>query len=116
MRSRFGIALCFLLFGVASYSYPYAPDSATPPPAKTDSTSTGEKQAATTAITVVGRLTNEGIECRTLRQDKSNNLFTLTGNVPYKNGTHVKVIGTITQVSFCQQGTTIALTSITKVK
>ena len=117
MKSRIGLALCLLIFGVSSFVSGHPLDTPTPgPSAKTDTTATAAKDAAAPKkITVVGRLTKEGVECRALREDKTNKLFTLTGKVPYKNGTHVKVTGTIPNVSICQQGITIAVTSITKV-
>jgi hypothetical protein len=68
------------------------------------------------SITVIGKLTPEGVECQAMREDKTNKLFTLTGNLGgFKNGDHVKVVGTIVDISICQQGTTIAVSSISRV-
>jgi hypothetical protein len=69
-------------------------------------------------VKVTGTLTAEGVECQAMRQDKTNELYTLIPReklAGFKNGDHVRVSGTIVEVSFCQQGTTIAISSISKV-
>ena len=69
-----------------------------------------------TSITVVGTLI-KGVECQALREDKTNKIFTLTKKPKgFKNGDHVKVTGKVVDISICQQGTTIAVTKIVKVK
>jgi hypothetical protein len=69
--------------------------------------------AGTPAVTVVGKLTAEGVECQALREDKTNKLYTLSGNLKsFKTGDHVKVGGSIAEISICQQGTTINVSSI----
>ena len=73
------------------------------------------KKAAAQTITIVGKLTNEGVECQALRQDRTRKLFTLVPRAKlkgFKNGDHVKVTGTIVEISFCQQGTTISIKTI----
>lgn len=73
---------------------------------------------ASKSITVIGTLTDEGVECQAMREDKTNKLYTLIPRDKlsgFKNGDHVKVEGTIAEVSFCQQGTTINISSISKV-
>jgi hypothetical protein len=86
---------------------------ATVPPkaqGKEDTSST-----TTPAITVVGKLTPEGVECQALREDTTNKLFTLSGALKgFKTGDHVKVGGSIAEVSICQQGTTINVSSIVR--
>jgi hypothetical protein len=67
-------------------------------------------------VTIIGKLTAEGVECKALRADGTNDLYTLAGNTGgFANGDHVKVIGKIAEVSHCMQGTTIAVKSITRV-
>ncbi len=67
-------------------------------------------------ITIIGKLTGEGVECRAMRADGSNELYTLTGNTSgFQTGDHVKVVGKIAEISYCMQGTTIAVKSITRV-
>jgi hypothetical protein len=70
----------------------------------------GQKES----IVVVGTLTDEGIECQALREDKTDKLYTLTKNGGFKRGDHVKVTGPIAEVSICQQGTTISVNTIVK--
>jgi hypothetical protein len=67
------------------------------------------------AITVIGKLTGEGVECHAMREDRTNTLYTLTGNLKsFKDGDHVKVVGTIAQISTCMQGTTVVVSSISR--
>jgi len=69
-----------------------------------------------TVITVIGTLT-KGVECQALREDKTDEIYTLTKKPKgVKNGDHVKVTGKVVDVSTCQQGTTIAVTKIVKIK
>ena len=66
------------------------------------------------SVTVVGRLTNEGVECQALRGDDGQ-LYTLLGgelgDLPVE--TRVRVIGERLDFSSCQQGITIRVRSIT---
>jgi hypothetical protein len=76
------------------------------------------REAANKSVTVVGILTDEGVECQAMREDKTNKLYTLIPREKlegFKNGDQVKVEGTIAEISFCQQGTTISISSITRV-
>ncbi|HVT05141.1 MAG TPA: hypothetical protein VHL58_17390 [Thermoanaerobaculia bacterium] len=67
------------------------------------------------SITVIGVLTDEGVECQALRSDSDQRLYTIGGNhAGLKNGDHVKVTGTVARMSVCQQGVTLAVTSIEK--
>ena len=65
-------------------------------------------------ITVVGRLTSEGVECQALRGDDGQ-LYTLLGgdlgDLPVE--TRVSVTGERLEFSTCQQGITIRVQSIT---
>ncbi len=66
-----------------------------------------------TIKTVQGALTAEGIECQALRSSDGQ-LFTLIGDLRgFKAGDHVVVVGSEVQASFCQQGTTLAIITIT---
>jgi len=63
-------------------------------------------------INVRGTLTTEGVECQALRGDDGQ-LYTLTGDLQgFKAGDEVRVMGTVVEVSTCQQGTTIAVQHI----
>lgn len=69
---------------------------------------------ASAAVTVTGTLSKEGAECPALRGDDGK-LYTLTpkdiGN--FGPGDRVTVRGTLAEVSFCMQGTTILVSEIT---
>lgn len=68
------------------------------------------------SITVIGTLTEEGVECQAMRSLDDNKLYTLTGNLQgFKNGDKVEVTGKVAEVSICMQGITIAVDKITKV-
>jgi hypothetical protein len=63
-------------------------------------------------ITVVGTLTDEGVECQAMRGDDGE-LYTLGGNLEgYHTGDRVKVTGEVAEMSFCMQGTTITVVTI----
>jgi hypothetical protein len=69
------------------------------------------------AVIVTGTLSSEGAECPTLRGEDGK-LYSLTGAnlgklVP---GSHVRVEGTVAEMSTCMQGTTIVVLSVTPVK
>lgn len=67
-------------------------------------------------LTIIGKLTAEGVECKALRADGTNELYTLAGNTGgFQTGDHVKVVGKTAEISHCMQGTTIAVKSITRV-
>jgi LysM repeat protein len=64
-------------------------------------------------VTIDGTLTREGVACPAMRGDDGR-LYTLAGDTTgFRPGDRVRVVGRITEVSICQQGTTIELTSIT---
>ena len=61
-----------------------------------------------------GALTDEGVECQAFRSD-AGELFTLIGDLEgYGNGDNVVVCGTIAEISFCMQGTTLVISYIGK--
>ncbi len=64
------------------------------------------------SITVRGTLTGEGVECQALRATDGK-LYTLTGNLHGLTvGDKVRVVGSVTEVSTCQQGTTLVVEQI----
>jgi len=73
----------------------------------------GEDQAPDgEAICIRGHLTDEGIECPALRGENGV-LYTLSGDTGrLEVGDEVCVCGTVAEVSFCMQGTTITVTRI----
>ncbi len=67
-------------------------------------------------VCIRGRLTDEGIECPALRSE-SEALYTLAGETaPFEVGDDICVCGTVVKVSFCMQGTTIAVTHVSSGK
>jgi hypothetical protein len=73
----------------------------------------GEVQAPDgEAICIRGHLTDEGIECPALRGENGV-LYTLSGDTGrLEVGDEVCVCGTVAELSFCMQGTTITMTHI----
>jgi hypothetical protein len=64
-------------------------------------------------VTVVGRLTSEGVECQALRGDDGQ-LYTLLGDLGTLSvDARVRVSGERLEFSTCQQGITIRVQSIT---
>jgi hypothetical protein len=62
-------------------------------------------------VTLRGRMSDEGVECKAMRGDLDE-LYTLTGSADWPAaGTQVTVVGTIAEMSICQQGVTIAVES-----
>ena len=54
-----------------------------------------------------------------MRQDTTNKLFTLVPKSKlkgFRNGDYVDVTGTVAEISFCQQGTTINIKTIRHIK
>jgi len=61
-----------------------------------------------------GVLTDEGVECQAFRSEDGD-LFTLIGDLEgFTNGDKVVVCGTIAEISFCMQGTTLVISYIGK--
>lgn len=61
-----------------------------------------------------GILTDEGVECQAFRSEEDE-LFTLIGDLEgYGVGDQVVVCGTIAEISFCMQGTTLVISYIGK--
>jgi len=72
------------------------------------------KAKSSGTICVKGTLTDEGVECQAFRSTDGE-LYTLIGNLHgFKNGDQAVVCGTIAEVSFCMQGTTISMSWIGK--
>lgn len=73
-----------------------------------------QAQSDSGEVTVVGTLSDEGVECAAMRGDDGT-LYTLTGQgtLGYgAAGTRVSVTGKIADISICQQGTTIEVSSV----
>jgi hypothetical protein len=63
-------------------------------------------------VTVVGTLTDEGVECPAVR-DRAGTLYTLVGlEQDWGPGTEVQLEGRIVEVAICMQGTTLEVESI----
>ena len=80
---------------------PWGADAAQKPPKPGDT------------VEITGCLTDEGVECPALRT-KNNKLYTLTPRdlEGAQVGDLVTVTGTVAEISFCQQGTTISWETI----
>ena len=67
-------------------------------------------------VTIRGVLTDEGVECQTLR-DRRGRLYTLS-DVPdrFSEGDFVQVRGRVAEFSICQQGTTISVERIRRIR
>lgn len=66
-------------------------------------------------ICIRGTLTDEGVECQALRT-RNDELYTLVGDLSgFQVGDEVFVAGITAEISFCQQGITIAVQWISKV-
>jgi hypothetical protein len=91
-----------------------------PLPELTDDTGSTEGPDTTEStdgmIMVVGVLTDEGTECQALRADDGT-LYTLIGEADvHPAGTRVRVAGTLVEVSFCMQGTTLNVAGLEKIE
>lgn len=79
-----------------------------------DAASNNKSSGGDARVTIVGKLTNEGVECQALRGDDGE-LYTLLGGelggLPVD--ARVRVIGERLEFSSCQQGITIRVQSIT---
>lgn len=103
-----------LIFGLSSFLLVLAAtiSAQTPNSAQRNCDGCGTAQPQNVAargnsVTIVGVLTDEGVECQALRADDGT-LYTLTGNLKkFKVGDRVQVVGEVAAFSFCQQGTTI---------
>lgn len=73
--------------------------------------SSGENK--TEPVTVTGTVTGEGVECPAIRGDDGQ-LYTVLGKGREKlrEGLRVRVTGSVAQISFCMQGTTINATDV----
>ncbi|MBW3563603.1 MAG: hypothetical protein KY459_02650 [Acidobacteria bacterium] len=63
-------------------------------------------------ITVTGQITDEGVECLAMRTEDGT-LYTLgSSNEELTPGDRVRVTGSIAEMSFCMQGTTLNVTTL----
>ncbi|HXI11126.1 MAG TPA: hypothetical protein VNM92_00565 [Thermoanaerobaculia bacterium] len=109
-----GMTLVLILTQSACTSKPAA-DLVTSENAMTGNGDSGSGKSSG-SITISGTLTDEGVECRAMRDGKTNELYTLTGNLSdFKTGDRVRVVGTIAEISICQQGRTISVSSVVRV-
>ena len=78
-----------------------------------DAASNNSASSTEARVTIVGKLTNEGVECQALRGDDGE-LYTLLGGelgkLPAES--RVRVIGERLEFSSCQQGITVRVRSI----
>jgi hypothetical protein len=99
-RKSTGFAALFLASGACAMS-------------NGDASANNSASSVDASVTVVGRLTDEGVECQALRGDDGQ-LYTLLGGglsgLPVE--TRVRVIGERLEFSSCQQGITIRVQSI----
>lgn len=66
-------------------------------------------------VRITGTLTDEGVECQALRSE-NDDLFTLAGMPEgFERGDRVQVVGTVAEVSFCQQGITLEVREMARV-
>ena len=64
-------------------------------------------------VTRRGEVTDRGVECLTLREDESDELYSLTGATEgLTAGDSIVVVGTIAEASICMQGTTLQVTRV----
>ena len=85
----------------------------TPPSAAFEHQTTAQQSKS---MTVTGKLTNEGVECKAMRGDDGK-LYTLTGDLKgFRAGDRVKVTGRIAEMSTCMQGTTLGVEKIERAK
>jgi len=85
----------------------------TPPSAAFEHQTTAQQSQS---MTVTGKLTNEGVECKAMRGDDGK-LYTLTGDLKgFRTGDRVKVTGRIAEMSTCMQGTTLGVEKIERAK
>lgn len=103
------LALASLTTGCAAHNGDATPaESPTSPPS-----TTAPSTAMPETITVTGTITNEGVECLAMRGDDGK-LYTLgRPKNPPAAGQRVRVTGTIAEMSFCMQGTTISVRELT---
>jgi len=70
--------------------------------------------AAAETVTVVGTLTDQGVECPAMQGDDGT-LYTLTPNDMIglvSPGARIRVEGSVAEMSICQQGVTIEVTKV----
>src|SRR5262245_66287444 len=100
--------------GTLLLAWPFATGSGWAPPKATIRHRTTAQESQ--PMTVTGKLTNEGVECKAMRGDDGK-LYTLTGDLKgFRPGDRVKVTGRIAEMSTCMQGTTLGVEKIERAK
>jgi uncharacterized protein DUF5818 len=102
------------MWGILLLTFAFALSGArTPPSAAFEHQTTAQRSQS---MTVTGKLTNEGAECKAMRGDDGK-LYTLTGDLKgFRTGDRVKVTGRIAEMSTCMQGTTLGVEKIERAK
>lgn len=69
--------------------------------------------AANQTMTITGTVTGEGVECPAIRTEDGT-LYTIAGGdrQQLREGTRVRVTGTVAEMSICMQGTTISASRV----
>ena len=100
--------------GILLLTFAFALSGAGTPPSAAFERQTTSRQSQ--SITVTGKLTNEGVECKAMRGDDGK-LYTLTGDLKgFRTGDRVKVTGRVAEMSTCMQGTTLGVEKIERAK
>jgi hypothetical protein len=100
--------------GILLLAFAFALGGAVTPPSAAFEHQTTAQQSQ--SVTVTGKLTNEGVECKAMRGDDGK-LYTLTGDLKgFRTGDRVKVTGRIAEMSTCMQGTTLGVEKIERAK
>lgn len=95
----------FAVVGILLGACAAAPQSARPERAAAPGAEPG-------MVEVTGVLTDEGVECRALRGDDGE-LYTIGRSAEgFEVGERVRVVGSVAEMSFCMQGTTLNVRSI----
>ena len=105
------IALLFTLLGIAiGYALTY--EKEVPSTQVENQTNQNQSPVPGESIRVKGTLIGGGVECPSFRAEDGRE-YTLAGNLAgHKEGDKITVEGTITELSFCMQGTTITIGKI----
>lgn len=93
-------------------------DATTDPPRSIpgDTTDRDQNRERGGSMQVEGTITDEGVECTALRSSDGQ-LYTLAGSSEALTpGDRVRVTGSVAEISFCQQGTTISVERIERLE
>ena len=111
MRSLKNVVLLFSFIVAAFISSGCAMKDA-PPSAESEPRPPQQTEPASSPMTIIGRITDEGAECMAMRSDDGK-LFTIgRPKEELKPGDRIRVTGTIAEMSFCMQGVTLNVTRI----